>query len=154
MHQRALLSVLLILVLMPAGSLSASCDCYCLTLAPAAQINAQSLEHDARRTGIAAQHHHHASGNVAADAQAVQAEQRLSSHSCCKDARASISTSYVTPTESGVQERRPGQKGRDNLNVVPHHPAFRLIEDQDWNRCSSPHDDGSAICSPLPILRI
>lgn len=159
MHRRSLLSVLLILALMPAGSLSASCDCCCLTVAPAALINAQSLERAAHHTGIAAQHHHHGSAmvSVVAAAQAARVamkyEQRFSGHTCCRDARASISTSYVTPPESGLQQRRLGQKGSDNSEVVPRHPAFRLIE-QDWNRRLSPDDEHSAVCSPLPILRI
>jgi len=59
MHWRSLISSLLILVLMPAWSLAASCDFYCDTAAP---FNAGAVARSAHHPATATQSHHHESG--------------------------------------------------------------------------------------------
>src|SRR5215467_13321765 len=102
MHWRSLISGLLILVLMPAWSLAASCDFYCDTAAP---INAGAVARAAHRprSGTATQNHHHESGmkNATAGAQAARVatndQQSFSGHRCCEVLGANWSTSCVTP---------------------------------------------------------
>src|SRR5215471_19725248 len=109
MHWRSLISGLLILVLMPAWSLAASCDFYCDTTAPAnADAVARAAHHP--RSTTATQNHHHESGmeNVAAGAQATRPatndEPSFSGHSCCEVLGANWSTSCVAPQPNARQE--------------------------------------------------
>ena len=158
MHWRSLISGLLILVLMPAWSLAASCDFYCR--ATTAPTNSSVLAHAPHIARPAIQHHHHPDGmvNAAAQDQVAQAasngHQLFGSRTCCRGTGTRLSMSCVTPQQSVLQEARLAQNGNDNSEVVQSRPpAFRLIE-QDRNRPSSPHDERSTVCSPSPILRI